>query len=252
MTKQLAAPFRSSFEFGTSSLTGCQIDRLYVYFEKTSVGIPVNAFMKLSDAAWTQTFTGPGRIRQLVKIGSDGEAANRDIDGQPWSIKSNTVENWLTVCGMEKVKLNSAVTLPSFDLVGDGSTYKKITNFDAYKSWFELDTSAEGASTKCVIDKYEVVKKDGANYVALGDLEGQTRYKLAELDTLTPESDFIVNMDYTAEETIYLQATSMGGSVARAEIAVKVTPYDCEFEFTPLEASVSLNFEDGKEIKLYE
>jgi hypothetical protein len=81
MTKQLAAPFRDSFEFGTSSEADCKVDKLYVFFETTSSGIPVNDFVALSDSAWTQTFKGPGRIRQLVKIGSASEAANRPIDG---------------------------------------------------------------------------------------------------------------------------------------------------------------------------
>jgi len=63
MTKQLAAPFRESFEFGTSSEADCKIDKLYVFFETTSSGIPVNDFVALSDSAWTQTFKGPGRIR---------------------------------------------------------------------------------------------------------------------------------------------------------------------------------------------
>jgi hypothetical protein len=109
------------------------------------------------------------------------------------------------VCGLEKVALDSAATLPSFELTGDGSVYKKVTNFDTYKTWFKLDTSAEGASEKCVIDKYELVKKDNdGKFVELGYLEGQRRYKLAELDSLTPKSDFIVNMDYAADQTIYL------------------------------------------------
>ena len=82
----------------------------------------------------------------MVKIGSSGEAANRALaNGDPWSIKSNTVENWLTVCGLEKVK-RSAVAVPSFDLINEGSTDKKNTKFDVYKTWFELDTSADGAS----------------------------------------------------------------------------------------------------------
>jgi hypothetical protein len=44
----------------------------------------------------------------------------------------------------------------------------------------------------------------------------------------------------------------MGGSVARAEIPVKVTPYDCKFDFTPLKPSVALAFEDGKVLNVYE
>jgi hypothetical protein len=142
----------------------------------------------------------------LVKIGSTGEAANRPLDnGDPWSIKSNTVENWLTVCGLEKVK-RSAVAVPAFDLVNEGATDKKNTAFDIYKTWFELDTSVEGASPECKIDKYEVVAKTSSGtFVPLGNLDGQTNYKLAEIDSLTPESDFIVNMKYAvAAETVYL------------------------------------------------
>lgn len=63
MTKLLAKPFRESFEpFGTSSLTECEINRLYVFYTDTVAG-PVNAFMLQKDESWTQTFSGPGRFR---------------------------------------------------------------------------------------------------------------------------------------------------------------------------------------------
>lgn len=71
--------------------------------------------------------------------------------------------------------------MPSYEIVADGSTYQKITNFETYKSWFELDTSAEGASAECLADKFEVVKKVGENYVPLENIDG-TKMKLAELN----------------------------------------------------------------------
>lgn len=59
-------------------------------------------------------------------------------------------------------------------------------------------------------------------------------------------------MAYTAEETIYLQATTLGNQKAQLEIKVKVTPYNCEFEFTPLTPTATAVYEKDKVINVYE
>jgi hypothetical protein len=42
----------------------------------------------------------------LIKVGSSSPLANQPLqNGDPWSIKSNVVENIVTVCGKEKVTL---------------------------------------------------------------------------------------------------------------------------------------------------
>jgi hypothetical protein len=61
------------------------------------------------------------------------------------------------VCGLEKPILASSNV---YGFVGSVSTSYGTVSKDIYAAWFTLDTSATGATTSCVVNKYELFQSD--------------------------------------------------------------------------------------------
>ena len=123
----MAKQFRNHFQTGTSNENECVIDKLFVFYETQLIGgvkTEINTFYESSDADFIKSFEGPGRHKFLVKVGSSSDLANQPLEnGDPWSIKSNVVENMVTVCGAEIIALTDAAPyILNLLLAEDGSS----------------------------------------------------------------------------------------------------------------------------------
>jgi len=124
--------------------------------------------------------TGPSKRQYLLKVTNKAEldALNQacktfDDEGKdcPHSITdrywSNVVQNDITVCGNEKIRVKSSDKYEK-SYKGDGSKVTEAIPFDLIESWFEIgNLNEKGVSAQCNVDEYSIVVVDKDPYVML-------------------------------------------------------------------------------------
>ena len=103
-------------------------------------------------------------------------------NGDPWSIKSNVIENWVTVCGAETIALTDAApyVLDLEQVIDSGSTQEKSIEAVVYSKWFTLGVEDPNASPKCIVDQYSFVTKNTGTG-AFEELVAVDGYKVADI-----------------------------------------------------------------------
>ena len=111
------------------------------------------------------------------------------------------------VCGLETLALAASA---AYDFVGTVSSADATIAPAVYNAWFTVDGSATGATTSCVVNKYELFESDKTSALAT---------TIASIDGST--GNLVIKQTAQAAKASYwVKATTMGSKTQFKELTI--------------------------------
>lgn len=122
-------------------------------------------------------------------------------------VQQTNVEHSYYVCGLETLALAASA---AYDFVGTVSSADATIAPGVFNAWFTVDGSATGATTSCVVNKYELFQSDKTSALAT---------TVASIDAST--GNLVIKQTAQAAKASYwVKATTMGSKTQFKELTI--------------------------------
>mgnify|MGYP000900606025 CR=1 FL=1 len=127
-----------------------------------------------------------------------------------WTVvvaQQTDTEHSYYVCGLETLSLAASA---AYDFVGTVSSADATIAPGVFNAWFTVDGSATGATTSCVVNKYELFQSDKTSALAT---------TVASIDASTGNL-VIKQTTQAAKASYWIKATTMGSKTQFKELTI--------------------------------
>ena len=202
----IAASSLATYSSSDTSATNCPLNQLIFYLPDGSGNWVLNARGAMEIGNPLSTFTFPAGDTPGLKQNFRLNAGLLYF----WTVvvaQQTDTEVKMYVCGLETLALAASA---AYDFVGTVSSADATIAPAVYNAWFTVDGSATGATTSCVVNKYELFESDKTSALAT---------TIASIDGST--GNLVIKQTAQAAKASYwVKATTMGSKTQFKELTI--------------------------------
>ena len=194
----------ATYSSSDTSDTNCPLNQLIQYLPDGSGNFVFKGAGEYSGSQATITFPAgetPGLKQNFRALAGLVNVFNVLV------VQPTDTEVKLYVCGLETLALAASA---AYDFVGTVSSADATIAPGVFNAWFTVDGSASGATTSCVVNKYELFESDKSTAVV---------NTVASIDAST--GNLVIKQTAQAAKASYwVKATTMGSKTQFKELTI--------------------------------